>query len=64
MDRPVEQTQSEESANMTVADTPMSNDQDGSTTVHFCNVCYKPIVRGRPFERLLTFTRCILGVDH
>ncbi|KAI0457051.1 hypothetical protein F5B21DRAFT_108211 [Xylaria acuta] len=46
---------------MTIADTPMSNDLDGSSSIHFCNLCNKPITSESAFKRHVAYCRRTVG---
>ncbi|KAJ2981165.1 hypothetical protein NUW58_g6756 [Xylaria curta] len=42
---------------MTIADTPMANDLDGSSGIYFCNLCNKPINSESAFKRHVVYCR-------
>ncbi|KAI0903071.1 hypothetical protein F4823DRAFT_324077 [Ustulina deusta] len=46
---------------MTIADTAMKNDLDGSSSIRFCDLCNKPIVGETAFKRHLAYCRRTLG---
>ncbi|KAI0552643.1 hypothetical protein F4679DRAFT_75537 [Xylaria curta] len=42
-------------------DTPMANDLDGSNSIHFCNLCNKPITSESAFKRHVAYCRRTVG---
>ncbi|KAI0197292.1 hypothetical protein EV127DRAFT_7328 [Xylaria flabelliformis] len=42
-------------------DTPMANDLDGSNSIHFCNLCNKPITRESAYKRHVAYCRRTVG---
>ncbi|KAI0491119.1 hypothetical protein F4859DRAFT_508909 [Xylaria cf. heliscus] len=46
---------------MTVADSPMANDAEGSGSIHFCNLCNKPITSESAFKRHVAYCRRTAG---
>ncbi|KAI8947941.1 hypothetical protein F4801DRAFT_486878 [Xylaria longipes] len=47
---------------MTVADTPpMANDPDGGSSIHFCDLCNKPITSESAFKRHVAYCRRTVG---
>ncbi|KAI0434623.1 hypothetical protein F5Y09DRAFT_296033 [Xylaria sp. FL1042] len=46
---------------MTIADTPMRNDPEGTSNIRFCDLCSKPIVSETAFKRHLAYCRRTVG---
>ncbi|GAW17288.1 hypothetical protein ANO14919_067430 [Xylariales sp. No.14919] len=46
---------------MTIADTSVTNDADGGSTIHFCHLCNKPILSETAFKRHLAYCRRTVG---
>ncbi|KAI1753354.1 hypothetical protein F4782DRAFT_91636 [Xylaria castorea] len=42
-------------------DTPMANDLDGSNSIHFCDLCNKPITSESAFKRHVAYCRRTVG---
>ncbi|KAJ8127459.1 hypothetical protein O1611_g6176 [Lasiodiplodia mahajangana] len=46
---------------MATVDSPMADGHEGNSTIHFCDVCYKPIARESAYKRHLAYCRRSVG---